>query len=149
MTHILEALKENLKLFEMKQDSYSDVVPELERMFEKESSKIEDNPSPNTKSTKSPKSSKQKVSKSPVKKSVSPPATNKNSTGNKDEKFKGNNVSKDGNTSGNKTANNKDVKNSNQVVNKSAAGRTSGSSVTNRSRYIQYFVSVSGGNKYN
>lgn len=41
MTHILEALKDNLKLFELKQDSFSDVVPEIEKMYQKRASKMD------------------------------------------------------------------------------------------------------------
>lgn len=41
MTHILDALKDNLILFEQKQDSFSDVVPELEKTYHKHSSKID------------------------------------------------------------------------------------------------------------
>lgn len=39
MTHILEALKENVRLFEQKKDSFSDVVPDLEKIYQKTSNK--------------------------------------------------------------------------------------------------------------
>lgn len=84
MTDILDSLKNNLKLFELKQDSYSDVVPELEKMCQKNSSKVDNCLTP-PKSTTPPKTKQNR----PVS-----PANNKNNAKPNTNSTSNNNVNK-------------------------------------------------------